>query len=70
MYSHKKSSIGGNNYIPYPEKWEFPRLSYLKDNPGQLFKGNPLKLLLLAAELDTIYNIEKSLMREYTRKIG
>lgn len=69
MHSPNNStSNGGCKQIPLILKWEFPRLAYLKANPEQLLKGDTLKPLCIAAELDIIYNVEKTLMREKTYK--
>lgn len=42
-------------------KWEFPRIDYLRENPELLLKGDTLKVLRLAAMLDSIRNTERDL---------
>ena len=39
-------------------KWVFPRINYIRENPNKLLKGDTLRLLCLAAELDIMCNIE------------
>ncbi|MHA2247200.1 MAG: hypothetical protein ACXADY_19800 [Candidatus Hodarchaeales archaeon] len=54
MSTKNSSSLKGR-------KWEFPRIDYLRENPEQLLKGDTLRLLRLAAELDIIRNTERYL---------
>jgi hypothetical protein len=42
-------------------KWVFPRIDYIRENPDKLLKGDTLRTLCLAAELDIMCNIERYL---------
>ncbi len=42
-------------------KWVFPRINYIRENPDKLLKGDTLRLLCFAAELDIMCNIERYL---------
>lgn len=42
-------------------RWVFPRIDYIRENPEKLLKGDTLRLLCIAAELDIMCNIERYL---------